>query len=208
MTLVEIVIATALLATFGGAAILATDTASESIRTEVVSAHLESAARHAMAEVTESLLTADASAVNPPPAATADGVASLDYARVVGYDVLMDDLLWSDPERLVFEYDPADPDDGADNDGDGLIDEGRIVYVVNPGVAGERRRVLCNWVAEDLAGEVPGNLVDDNGNGLVDEPGFCLVLEGNRATLRMTLAQLDKRGSRIEMDRYFNRPFG
>ena len=44
-------------------------------------------------------------------------------------------------------------EDGVDNDGDGLVDEGRVVWIQNRGVLGERRAVLCNWVSETLLGE-------------------------------------------------------
>jgi len=73
-----------------------------------------------------------------------------------------------------------------DNNGNGLVDEGRLVLRRNPGAASEQVTVLLTGVAEFLEGEIGGNLIDDNGNGLVDEPGFCLVV-GGQITAHLTL---------------------
>ena len=191
VTLLEVAIATSLLVAFGGAAMLATETASKSFRTEAVSANLDSAARKAMVGITERLRAADAATV------IVFDEHTLNFRRGIGFDEATESMVLGDPEQLIFEYDPGDPDDGIDNDGDGLIDEGRIVHLVNPLAAGERRVVLCNWVTEDLEGEIPNNAIDDNGNGETDEPGFNFVVDGNRVTVRMTLAQLDRQRSRI-----------
>jgi len=192
VTLLEVAIASSLLVAFGGAAMLATETAGKSFRTEAAGANLDSAARKAMAGITERLRTADAVTV------IAFDEHTLNYRRGIGFDEATETMQLGNPEQLVFEYDPGDPDDGVDNDGDGLIDEGRIVHIVNPLAAGESRVVLCNWVAEDLEGEIANNALDDNGNGEVDEPGFNFVTDGTQVTIRMTLAQLDRQGNRIE----------
>ena len=40
---------------------------------------------------------------------------------------------------------------------------------------------------ENLEGEIGNNLIDDNGNGLVDEAGLCFDLDGERLNIRLTL---------------------
>ena len=195
-TLLETVIASTLLVLFGGTALLVTNSANRSFRTEVVSSELESAARRALADVTEYLRTADANAVTPPGMTSPVSTSVVNYRRGLGF--VGGAVQWGDPERITFEYDPGDPDDGVDNDGDGLIDEGRLVHIVNPNLPGEQRVVLCNWVSESLQGELPGNLIDDNGNQLEDEAGFCVVFDGMRATVRLTLARRDKFGYLID----------
>lgn len=197
-TLIEALIASAMLVMIGSTALLVSDTATRSFRTETQSSELEATARTALGKIAAYLRSADGGAINPPGVAAPDSTWWLDFRRGNGFDDVADAVLWGDPERLTFEYDPGDPDDGVDNDGDGLIDEGRVVHIDNPNAPNERRVVLCNWVSENLEGEVPGNLLDDNGNGLVDETGFCVSFDGSRATVRLTLERLDKYGNRID----------
>ena len=83
-------------------------------------------------------------------------------------------------QRFEFVYDPDEVDDGQDNNGNGLIDEGRIVWTRNVGAPDERSVVLCHQVREYLEGEVPNGL-DDNGNGLVDEKGLSFERNGETA---------------------------
>ena len=68
----------------------------------------------------------------------------------------------------------SDPDDGLDTAGDGLLDEGPLVWIDDYGQPDQLRRILCHDVAEFLEGEAPGNLADDNGYGLQNERGFCV----------------------------------
>jgi len=67
------------------------------------------------------------------------------------------------------------------------LDAGRVVLVEEPGTPEERRSVLCDRVAPLLEGEVR-NGRDDNGNGLIDEPGLCFVRYGNLVTVYLTAA--------------------
>lgn len=55
----------------------------------------------------------------------------------------------------------------------------------------------CENVATLQAGETANGL-DDNGNGLVDEPGFCVALEGDLITAWLTLEEPDHAGRPIE----------
>lgn len=196
-TLIEALIASAMLVMIGSTALLVSETATRSFRTETQASELEIAARTALGKIAALLRSANAAAILPPAVAAPQSLSQFDFRRSTGYDDVLDMVKWGDPERLTFEYDPGDPDDGVDNDGDGLIDEGRIVHIDNPDSADERRVVLCNWVSESLEGEIPGNLLDENGNGLVSEAGFCVVFDGSRATVRLTLERLDKYGNRI-----------
>ena len=102
---------------------------------------------------------------------------------------------WSTTTRYEFARDPADPDDGVDNDGDGMIDEGMVVRRVDFGGAGERSETIARGVPELLAGETANGL-DDNGNGLVDEPGFVVVFDGSVVTVRLTVVHR-QRGGRL-----------
>jgi hypothetical protein len=98
--------------------------------------------------------------------------------------------------RIQLEYEPGDPNDGVDNDGDELVDEGRVVLIRDFGQPGEVRTVLCSGVRELLEGELP-NGGDDNGNGLIDERGLCVTWDGARMAVRVTLEKLDAQGRAI-----------
>ena len=100
------------------------------------------------------------------------------------------------PVRLEFELDPDETDDGLDNDGDGVADEGRAVLVRNAGLPGEVRVVLSHWVRELLQGE-EANGIDDNGNGLIDEPGLSFDVEGGSLNVRLSLERPDPDGRLI-----------
>jgi len=98
------------------------------------------------------------------------------------------------------EPSPSDPDDGVDNDGNGLIDEGLVVWIRNPGDPDEERIVLCRDVSESLEGEVPGNGLDDNGNDLIDEGGLAFdfppgfPLDRSFVRIQLSLSRLDREG--------------
>jgi hypothetical protein len=91
---------------------------------------------------------------------------------------------------------------GFDNGNEVLGDVERIEYIgaantilwtQNPGVANERSVVWSQWVPNSLDGEQP-NYLDDNGNGLVDEPGLCFDSLGPKVNVRLTLSRKDSQG--------------
>ncbi len=98
---------------------------------------------------------------------------------------------------LFLELDAGELDDGVDNDGDGLVDERRLVLVEAQGQPDERRIVLANGVAELLEGEL-ANGMDDNGNGLVDEAGLSFSSEGNVIFVRLTCQRRDEGGRLLQ----------
>ncbi|MGH7151044.1 MAG: hypothetical protein ACREIU_10115 [Planctomycetota bacterium] len=101
---------------------------------------------------------------------------------------------WGPTARLRFVREPGEEDNGIDDDGDGLVDEGILELRRDLGAEGDPSVTLSRGVGEFLAGE-SGNGLDDNGNGLVDEPGLCLTLEGRLLTVRVTLERPDGTGS-------------
>ena len=67
------------------------------------------------------------------------------------------------------------------------------MLVENLGEPDERRLVITRWVPELAAGELP-NLLDDDGNGLVDEPGFYVQRQGETFLVRLSLQRRDAAG--------------
>ena len=135
----------------------------------------------------------DATATVPVGLASPQSSNFLEYQR----PLTLSPLAWDDTERLTFEYEPGELDDGLDNDGDGLVDEGRLIRYVDYLLPTERRIVLCSGVAEFLEGEEGGNLADDNGNGLVDEPGLGFDIDGGTLNVRMSVAGTGPTGTEI-----------
>lgn len=100
---------------------------------------------------------------------------------------------WSGEIRIALELEPDELDDGLDNDGDGFIDEQRIVRTNDFGSADEQRIVLASGVAELQDGE-SANGVDDNGNGLRDESGLAFWAEDGLLTILLTCQSRDEGG--------------
>jgi hypothetical protein len=88
---------------------------------------------------------------------------------------------------------PSETDNGADDDGDGLIDEGMIEFTRDLGAGTERIVRWARGVREYLAGENP-NVADDNANGLTDERGLSFSLTGRILTIRLTLQAVGAKG--------------
>ena len=177
-----------LLAVIGGVLFLTTASLSSAFRTGTVVAEVDSLAARTLDRVCEPLKGSSADMIDPQSAAPFPG-DSLDYQQGAG--VKNGALAWGPEEHIELEYDEAD--DGQDNDGDGLVDECRIVWTQNPGVAGERTIVLCRSVREYLEGETEdGN--DENGNGLIDERGLAFEFVDGRLVVRLSIEMRDKEG--------------
>jgi len=101
-------------------------------------------------------------------------------------------ITWSPETRIYWESDPNDARDDVDNDGDGLVDEGRVMMADANGL----EAVICNNVTEYLDGETSAS-GDQNSNGLEDEQGLSFVLEDNRLTIRLTLAKVGADGETV-----------
>jgi hypothetical protein len=188
-TMVEMIISVTLLAVMviavGMTSRKATDAFSEGTSVDA----LNSQAHRSIERLLMGLQSADAGELGPRPEIQ-NGWHRMTYRVATGWDAGI--TQWGPPMELELELEPGEVDDGIDNDGDGLIDEGMLVWTENEGVPGERRVVICRGVRELLEGELPNSL-DDNGNGLIDEPGFCVEV-GSVVTLRLTLDALDPKG--------------
>lgn len=122
-------------------------------------------------------------------------VNDVTYKRVAGYDPVAGIEIAD--ERIFLERSATDPDDGIDNDGNGLADDCRVVWVRAPGTAGELRTVVCDMVPDVLEGEIDANLLDDNGNGLVDERGLALDFVDAGVRVRLTMVGRDQAGREV-----------
>jgi hypothetical protein len=140
------------------------------------------------------LRRADAGSVTPA-AAPPDGSSTIRFrfAEAVSGSA----AVWGEEMEYAWELEPEETADGLDNDGDGLVDEGRVVWRMSPGTIDELKGVLVTGVAALLEGELDNN-ADDNGNGLVDEPGFVVVrATGNLVTVMLTVVRPIRNGDPV-----------
>lgn len=187
-TLVELCISFTVLALILGAIGAVTLAGRDVYQQGMSRATLEAHARRALQRITAELTAGVRSTLTPNPN-TALGSATVQFQTGTGYAAGVQ--LLSGLTSVQLQSDPNDPDDGIDNDSDGLVDEGQVVLIRNLGEANQVQTVLCGGVSKYLAGET-ANLLDDNGNGLVDERGLSIFSDANGTlTLRLTLETRD-----------------
>ena len=132
--------------------------------------------------------------VTYPRAMPPNSSHTLTLQRCTGYTAGA--KVWSTPTTLEFRHLPDELDDGKDNNGNGLIDEGMLVRVDDAGGPNERVTALGSYVREYMEGEEK-NGTDDNGNGLIDEPGVSFDVVGDVWTVRITIERRDGNGRLI-----------
>jgi prepilin-type N-terminal cleavage/methylation domain-containing protein len=188
-TLVELAITVLVLATVMGLPAMLLSSSWQTYRNGSANGGLDERARATVERITGLLEQASATKAGP-----VTGIPFhtpwTEFERVSGHQV-GGMPVWTNKERILIEYTAADPDDGVDNDGDGRVDECRVVWIEDYNMVSERRTVLSNEVAEWMEGEVSGNLVDDNGNGLIDERGLAFTFSGERVSVHLTVERTE-----------------
>ncbi len=187
LTLIELLISLVFLATLILAASSVTDEATDAFQAGSANESLTVRAHYSLERVLEPL--AEAELASLPPLALGDDLIT--YRRAVGF--AGGATQWGPTTQVSLQFEAGEFDDDVDNDGDGLVDEGEVLWLEDAGQPGERRLLLARGVREYLEGELANGL-DDNGNGFADERGFWLDLEGDVLTLRLTLERLDPHG--------------
>lgn len=184
-TLVEMTVAAALLVLLLSSALMAARGGMGAFRATQDASDVETRVRRALDRVVFELLSAARSELLP---AYDDldgdfGTDDLSFAKVIGLDGTTP--LYGPVHRLAFEYAPGESNDGLDNDGNGLIDDGVLVLTRDVGGT-EHRVVLCRGVREFLEGEVADG-GDNNANGVSDEAGFNVHRVGEVLFVRLSL---------------------
>jgi len=190
-TLVELLVVLALLSTFVGSLLAVGSTSTRLCETGVTRANLESSARRALDRLARELSGArsDSLGMLPESPLWQEGI---DFDRVGSMRAGDGRITWS-ADRAEFRLESGESDDGLDNNGDGLVDEGVLVLVQDAGGAGENAITLAHGVREYLEGELANGL-DDNGNGLIDERGVTFERTGGDLRLHLTLEGVDRDG--------------
>lgn len=183
-TLVEVGITMGLLAVVAVSALRLVQDAQQAFESGVVQSQLDAKARRVVARIADELRSAGANGL----ILDLPSGGGVNFQRSEGWSA--GNIQWGPVLEIAFAYAPGELDNGVDDDGNGLVDDGEVVWIQSPG-AGEQRVVLSRGVAELAAGEAQ-NLIDDNGNGLIDEPGLSFEqggFEGRNLTIRLTLEQ-------------------
>jgi len=192
LSLLEVLIAMSMLFVMMSAVWQISTGATDAYRDVSIAANLSTRAHQTLDRLAQELSNAGRAGL-APQFTPLFGADSLSYRRSEGY---AGGVIWSDELRIELQRDPGDADDGIDNDGDGLIDEGMLAWITDPGGPEEHQVVQCHWIAEYLEGELP-NGIDDNGNGLIDERGLSFELQGQILTIRLTLERAVPGGRKI-----------
>lgn len=190
-SLLELMISIGLIAIIATLSSLVSDTARNAFVTTSTSTKLEAQVKTTLDRVAIEFEMAVAGTLDPDLTGLFSDTSSISMQQVVDLDEGV--IVLGTVTTISFQRDPADAADGVDNDGDGLVDEGRLVMVRNDGEANSTSVTLCKNVGRFLEGEDDGN-GDENGNGLVNEPGFLIQRDGNLITLQLTLEEADGSG--------------
>ena len=188
-SLVELAISIVLLALIMGSVGLVGLSNRRAFDQGVASADLDAQLRRTTDRVVQEFMRSGASVLIPDPVEDT-GASDVTYLKATG--VSGGATTWSTPFRIYWDYELGELDDGLDNNGNGLIDEGRVIWVRNVGTSDDTL-VLCHGVREYLEGETANN-ADDNGNVLEDERGFCLERTEDSLVIRLTLEHIAESG--------------
>jgi hypothetical protein len=190
-TLVELLVGLALMGTTVAALLALGERSTDLFEDGVTHANIEANARRGLERLGRELASARTASLEALPVAPLwqDGIS---FDRAQSMRAGDGRITWSTC-RAELRPEPGEAADGLDGDGDGLVDEGQLVLVLDEGGAEELELVLARGVREHLEGELV-NGVDDNGNGLVDESGLAIARSGRDLRLYMTLECLDRHG--------------
>ena len=189
-TLLEMVIVMSLLLILMAAGAMTAKHGNAAFRRNAANNSLDSKSARTLQRIVAAVRGASNGSLVPSPDPPF-GSATLDFQHAVGYAAGA--VVWGPTIRVALELAPGEVDNGVDDNGDGLIDEGIVVRVENPGELNERRIVLARGVREFLEGETPNGL-DDNGNGLIDERGLSFDESRNLLTVWLSVERTGSEG--------------
>ncbi len=188
-SLVELAISVALMGLVTGGMLMVFDSTNRAFQSATASIELSRAAHHTVDRLAELVSFSRRSSMTPaaPGAQSPFSTKQISFQTVDGF--VGGIAAWSNTQRLEFQYSPFDPNDGVDNDHNGVVDDGMVVWTTDLGLPEERSVVLARNVRE-LQIREQQNGADDNGNGLIDESGLSFDFQGERLAIRLTLERV------------------
>ena len=184
-SLVELMIGMTILASLTGAAVLATNNGIGSYESTRAGEEAQTKLHRAANRVVQELMGSSLSVLGPAGLQDDFGSSTLEFQLPL--DIAPTGPIWGATQTITGEYAPGEIDDGIDNNGNGLIDEGILVLTRDAGLPTAQRVVLCSNLRETFPGEIQGNLADDNGNAVIDETGFNAIIVDDVLTLRFCI---------------------
>jgi len=165
LTLVEVAVSFGLLGiVFSGLAMMLGQT-NRAVQSGSAVMSLESRGSRTMHRIVDALRRADLASISAVPDAPFSSGA-ITFQKNLGYGESA--VEWSTPHAIAVDA------------------NGVITISEDVGLASERATPWCSGVPALLEGEIL-NGIDDNGNGLSDEPGLCFTRTGSLLTIRFTL---------------------
>lgn len=189
-TLLEVVIASSIVLLIGYGIAASTLSARRAYQGGMIEDALVVRAQRAVNHIADAVAMSGTTSFSPVPSPTLAN-PSLRFRDPAGWNANL--VVWGATTLIEFRYRPTDPDDGRDNDGNGFIDDGEVVMVLDVGTAAERTTRIASNVAEMAPGET-FNGRDDDGDGITDERGLNFRLDGNQLTISLTLLDRDGDG--------------
>jgi len=163
-TLIETVIAIAILGTVFGSIYAMLRTSSRSFTVASANTRLETQVSETLDKIAELLRASKLSTVTPQQASPFSS-SVINFQRSTGFAAGA--TVWGNTERLT-------------------LTGGNVVWIQNVGLVSQTTKILSHNVPTYLEGETP-NVADDNRNGLVDETGLCFDVAGPSVNVRLTL---------------------
>ena len=189
MTMLEIMVSTAVISLVLLSAALVVKSGNSVYRSTLARDHLRQQGQAAVNRIADTVAMASKSTFGATLAAPA-GSATLDFRTPTG--ITGNVVSWTTPSRIA--YQPSQTHHGKSAKHNATLDnDGEVVLIRDVGSKNAVTTVLASHVAAYLEGE-SANGKDDNGNGLVDEKGLSFVLTGDQLTIRLTVADFDPDG--------------
>jgi prepilin-type N-terminal cleavage/methylation domain-containing protein len=190
-TLIEVLIAMTISAIVLGSAVTAAQRGVDAYRRSATNSALDAKVARALDRIKRELVGAGRDTLIPVPAAPF-GSQVLEFQTEASWAGAA--VAWGSSVQINWEPAPGELDNGIDDNGNGLVDEGVVVRIVDPGGPGEERVVLVRGVSELHEGEL-SNGIDDDGNGLIDEQGLSFDLNGDTLNVRLSLESRGPNGT-------------
>lgn len=116
---------------------------------------VQNQARRIIDRVSKEIQAAGIDTISPtPPATGSEGTHTITFQPCTGYSG--GSIQWGNVTTIAFEYAEGETDDGADNNNNGIADDGKVTLTVSGGDT----TVLGRWVKEDgLSFHLDGRLL-------------------------------------------------
>lgn len=160
-SLVEVLIASAVLAILVSAVLGIMVVGLQTFNSGNAITVIQNQARRIMDSIAKEIQPAGLSTISPtPPALGSAGTHTITFQPCTGYDGASDPpQQWGNVTTIAFAYDSGETNDGVDNNGDGLIDEGLVTKTV-VGATSSQTKILGHWVKENgLSFNLDGTLL-------------------------------------------------